>query len=405
MKGSVERFLQDRLEWFSVSRVCFVEAAMGAAGDMLVAGLLDSGASRERVMGAMEAAGELGDVEVVIREVEKQGVRGTRVEVSSTDREERSLDEVLDYLDTVDLPGAVMGTARNVFRRLGAAEEEVHGDAVFHRVGAADAVADVLGASAAYHDLGLDGAQVLVGPVCVGGGTTAEGYPVPGPAALNLLRDAELEWRGGPFETELLTPTGAALLAELCDGSTGYAPSMVTERVGVGAGSKDLERPNVVRVVLGRSRDLAPDQLVFLETAVDDATGEEISFAVKRSMEEGARDASVIDMDMKKGRKGQLVRVAAKPGDAERLAETLYRELGTLGVRHYPVEHRLIASREVRTVEIELKGETEPVRVKVATGPDGVESAAAEYDDAEALAEKHGVPLRRVMRLAERQVR
>jgi len=364
-----------------VVNVCFIEGRSGAAGDMLVAALLDAGASRDRVLRAMGEASGPGDVEVeVSREVDND-VQASRVWVESKDDRERRLDEVLEFLDTVDLPGGVLGTARGVFERLGKAEEEVHGEAVFHRVGAADAVADVLGASMAYHDLGLGEAHVAVGPISVGGGETVEGYPVPGPAVVNVLMEAGLEWRGGPFETELLTPTGAALLAEMCDSSVRFPPSMVTEAVGIGKGSKELDRPNVVRVFIGESRELSPDEICVLETAVDDATGEEVSYAVDRVLDSGGLDASVLSMGMKKGRTGLLVRVLCRPGDAAELSEVLVRELGTLGVRQYPVEHRHIAEREIGEVDVEVGGAVESVGVKVASVGDEVVDVSAEFDD------------------------
>lgn len=371
----------------------------------MTSALLDAGASRERVLGAMGLASGLGEVDVGVFEDCRDGVRCLRVEVDNADDSVRSLDDVLGFLGGLELPQEVLSTAEGVFERVGRAEERVHGDTVFHRVGAADGVADVLGASAAYHDLGLSDASVAVGPVCVGGGRTAEGYPVPGPATLEILSEAGLEWCGGPSETELLTPTGAALLAELCDRSVRFPPSTVTEGIGVGGGSKELKRPNVMRVFLGEFRELSPDQLCFLETAVDDATGEEVSFTVKRLLSEGALDASVIPMGMKKGRTGYLVRVAARPGDASSLSGVLVDELGTLGVRQYPVEHRHLVERKVEGVEVVLGGEKEMVEVKVAKGPSGVIDVSAEYDDCEELAEKHGIPLRRVMRIAEEAAR
>lgn len=368
----------------------------------MTAALLDLGASMDRVLEAMDLASGLGDVEVEVEETSTHGVRCLRTRVMSTDDEERGLDEVLHFLNSLELPENVVTTSKAVFETLGEAEEEVHGEALFHRVGAADAVADILGASTAFHDLGLGDAAVLAGPVSAGGGRTAEGYPVPGPATMEILRESELEWRGGPEETELLTPTGAALLAEFCSRSVDFSPTMVTEEIGVGQGAKELKTPNVLRLFLGRSRELSPDQICVLETAVDDATGEEVSYAVQALLDSGALDANVLNMGMKKGRTGYLVRVLSRAGEADELSELLVEELGTLGVRQSPIEHRRIAEREIREVELELGAEVERARVKVALGRMGrVLDVSAEYDDAERLAKKHDIPLRRVMKLVE----
>ncbi|PSP69938.1 nickel pincer cofactor biosynthesis protein LarC [Halobacteriales archaeon QH_8_67_27] len=305
-------------------------------------------------------------------------------------------------------PSSVERDALAVFELLGEAEASVHGTDLetthFHEVGADDAIADVVGVALLLDDLDVE--RVVTTPVSAGGGevTMSHGtYPVPAPAVVELAERADWSLRGGPIDRELLTPTGAALLAHFAEGVDSL-PALDVTASGYGAGGYDLERhPNVLRALVGGERGgLSRDAITVLETNLDDATPEVLGGLHESLSEAGARDVSVIPATMKKSRPGHLVKVVVKPEDAERVARRLAAETGTLGVREHGAGHRWIADHEVRPVQIEVGSETYEVDVKLGLDDEGtVFDVSAEYDDAAAVARETDLPVREVVRRAE----
>ena len=320
----------------------------------------------------------------------------------------RTYAEVVELVEGMELPSSVERDALAVFELLGEAEASVHGTDLetthFHEVGADDAIADVVGVALLLDDLGVE--RVVTTPVSAGGGevTMSHGtYPVPAPAVVELAERADWSLRGGPIDRELLTPTGAALLAHFAEGVDSL-PALDVTASGYGAGGYDLERhPNVLRALVGGERGgLSRDAITVLETNLDDATPEVLGGLHESLSEAGARDVSVIPAMMKKSRPGHLVKVVVKPEDAERVARRLAAETGTLGVREHGAGHRWIADREVRPVQIEVGSETYEVDVKLGLDDEGtVFDVSAEYDDAAAVARETDLPVREVVRRAE----
>jgi hypothetical protein len=296
-----------------------------------------------------------------------------------------------------------------VFRRLGEAEATVHGvdldETHFHEVGADDAIADVVGVCLLLADLDVD--RVVTTPVAVGGGSVEMShgtYPVPAPAVVEIAASADWEIRGGPVESELLTPTGAAVLAEIADG-VDTLPSLRVRASGYGAGTKSFaDHPNVLRAIVGDGGErLVHDEITVLETNLDDASPEVLGGLQESLAAVGARDVSILPATMKKSRPGHLVKVVTKPEDAERVAHRLAVETGTLGVREHGAGHRWIADRVVEPVMIDVDGQSYEVGVKIASTADGdVYDVSAEYDDAAAVARETELPIREVLRRAER---
>jgi uncharacterized protein (TIGR00299 family) protein len=290
---------------------------------------------------------------------------------------------------------------------LAEAESKVHGSArggTFHEVGARDALADIAGSCAALQSLGVE--RVLSLPVSVGGGfvTSSHGLlPVPGPAALEILRKFRIPWRGGPAEVELLTPTGAALLACLVDEFLTQLPLIAVERVGYGAGERDLAQPNAMRamVVEIMGEHLGADRVVQLETNVDDVTGEVLGNLLELLMESGALDVSVVPILMKKGRSGSAIRAIAREDDKERISRLMMRETGSLGVRVFPLLHRYVAERETLEVEVAIQGRSWRAAAKASRLDDEVLGYKPEYEDCRRIARETGLPLREVMRRVE----
>jgi uncharacterized protein (TIGR00299 family) protein len=320
----------------------------------------------------------------------------------------RSFDEVLAVVDDLAIPESVAADARATFELLAEAEAAVHGAEAatveFHEVGADDAIADVVGAALLLDDLDVD--QVVTTPLAAGGGeaTFAHGtYPVPVPAVVELAARADWDLVGGPVDSELLTPTGAAILAHHADGVDAL-PGMRVDATGYGAGSKRFEgRPNVLRATLGTTRGrLRREPITVLETNLDDATPEILGSLQDSLADAGARDVTVVPTTMKKSRPGHLVKVVVAPEDAQRVARRLAEETGTLGVRSTGVAHRYATERRIESVQVAVDGTDHAVDVKVATDEAGERvDVSAEYDDAAAVARDTDLPVREVMRRAE----
>ena len=320
----------------------------------------------------------------------------------------RSYPEVIGIVSDMALDPEVERNALRIFEVLGEAEAAVHGTDVesthFHEVGADDAIADVVGAALLLADLAPE--RVVTTPLATGGGEVEMShgrYPVPTPAVIEIAAEADWPLRGGPLERELLTPTGAAILAVYADGVDSL-PSLSLSASGYGAGGYDLgERPNVLRALVGdEAGSLVRDEIRVLETTLDDAAPELLGDLHDSLRGVGARDVAVLPATMKKSRPGHVVQVIVKPEDAERVARRLATETGTLGVRDTGARHRWIAEREVRATEIEIDGRTHAVGVKIASDSQGaVYDVSAEYDDAAAVARETDLPVREIMRRAE----
>jgi len=311
----------------------------------------------------------------------------------------------------MDLSPAVHGDAAAIFELLAEAEAAVHGTTVeeihFHEVGADDAIADIVGTCLLVADLGID--RVVTTPLSTGDGEVEMShgtYPVPTPAVVELAERADWSLRGGPVEAELLTPTGAAILAHLAEGVDSLPPMRV-DGSGYGAGGWTFpDRPNVLRATVGETRGgLDREAITVLETNLDDAPPELLGGLQTTLPEAGALDVSVVPLTMKKSRPGHLVKVVCRPEDAQRVARRLAEETGTLGVREHGAGHRWIAERESASVTITVDGTTHELSVKVASADGDVYDVSCEYDDALAVAAETDRPVRTIMRLAEQAAR
>ncbi len=382
----------------------------GASGDMTIAALIDLGADAGRIKDAMEGAA---DVEVEVSKTTKKGIAATAINVSTKKEGSMKLSEIIRRISSLNLPDDVISNAISVFNILGKAEAKVHGETLeelhFHELGQEDAIADIVGACTGFHDLGLEGRRIYCTPISIGMGFIefSHGkFPVPAPAALEILKEYSLPWKYGPVEGELLTPTGAALLAHFVN-ERGECPPMTAEKIGYGAGNMESHAPNVLRIISGDIDDaLITDRIEVLETNVDDVTGQVLGNLIDELLAAGALDVAVIPATMKKGRSGHIIQVIAKPADSERLARKIIEETGSLGVRMIPIKHRLIAQREMGEVEITIKGRVFPVAVKIARDLRGVLlNISTEFEDCKKASQASGIPVRDVIRLAEERAR
>ncbi len=312
----------------------------------------------------------------------------------------RGLKEILKILESSDLPAPVRTQAAAVFERIGKAESRVHGiplEAVhFHEVGALDSIVDITGVCLGLHLLGVK--EVWCSTPTVGSGFVhgAHGQiPLPAPATIEILKDIPIRQRESGFE--LTTPTGAALTAALGRGF-GPMPPLTVRQVGYGAGDdRPGPVPNVLRLILGERSAAGGeiDRVVALETNVDDMSPQWIGYLVDRLLEAGALDVTVTPSGMKKSRPAHEIRVLAPLGGDGPLAEILFRETTTFGIRRFEVE-RLVLDRSFETVETPWGS----IRIKVGRRAGQVLSTSPEYEDVQKAARAAGVPFKEVHRRA-----
>jgi pyridinium-3,5-bisthiocarboxylic acid mononucleotide nickel chelatase len=379
-------------------RIAHIEPFSGASGDMLLGALVDAGLSPAGLLAVLDGLGLDGwtlGAEPLIR----GGLAATGVKIVVDEGEpRRRWADIRSLLAAARLPDAVRQRALATFRRLALAESRIHrvpvDDVVFHEVGGLDALIDIVGVCAGFHLLGIQ--RVTSAPVAHGTGTVETEHgtlPVPAPAVLALLEGAPVY--GVDEQAELCTPTGAALLAEWTL-AWGPLPSMRLRTAGYGAGSRDLRRPNVLRVVVGDA--IAPgdiEPLTVLEATVDDMAGELTPVVLDALRTAGARDAWARQVLMKKGRPGVELVCLADAAHVDGVRAALFRQSTTLGVREYHV-HRRTLEREHATVMVE----GQPVRVKLGRLDGRVVNVAPEFDDCSAVAEATGTAVKTIMELA-----
>ncbi|WP_407394074.1 nickel pincer cofactor biosynthesis protein LarC [Methanobrevibacter sp.] len=374
----------------------------GIAGNMLIGAFVDLGADADKLKEIMEKSAEpFGKVDVSFTKVTKHGIESTFCNVEMLEEKSSiSYPNFISKIKELNLDDNVKETSVKVFERIAKAEAKIHGKTIetihFHEVGASDAVADVIGSIYAYYSLGLDDEKVIGLPIAVGGGRvkTAHGIiPVPAPAVVEILKEAKII--GGPVDSELATPTGAAIYMELCDEIKEFIPQIKPEKTGYGAGMKDFDHPNVLRII--KSSDIIEnDEIDVIETNIDHLTGEEIGYLFDKLLEAGARDVSITPIIMKKNRQGSLLKVISKKENREKIIESIFKETGSLGIRIAPNIHRGIAKREFEKKTFDIAGEEYEVTFKIGYVNGEVISKRPEYEDLKKIAEDSGLPLREI---------
>jgi pyridinium-3,5-bisthiocarboxylic acid mononucleotide nickel chelatase len=314
----------------------------------------------------------------------------------------RSLSKIEEIIRGADLANGVKTIALRAFQLLGNAEAKIHNVPVetihFHEVGAVDAIADIVGVAAGCHWLQVE--RWICSPLNVGGGHVhcAHGkFPVPAPATLELMRDLPIYSSG--VQKELVTPTGAALLRAL-DVTSSVFPAMTVGATGYGAGSKEIAgEPNVLRLVVGEStfeaNRVPKGRVGIIETTIDDATPELLSYVADCLLAAGASDVYRTPIQMKKGRAGIQLTILCSPDRAEGLQKLVFLETTTLGLRYREEEKKSLV-RSFATVETEWGN----IRIKVGLLNSEVVNYAPEYEDCRAIAERYAVPLKQVMQAA-----
>jgi uncharacterized protein (TIGR00299 family) protein len=423
-----------------MSRLLYFDCFSGISGDMVLGALIDAGLPLQdlrRALGSLAMAG----CDVSAKRVLRAGLSATKFGVhesddsssrQSTERQapiarraaqsphqtpgtlhdddhhhpgqkhehpHRSLAEIFVLIDRSALSHAGRDRAKGLFRRLAEAEAAIHQTPVetvhLHEVGALDSIIDIVGAVFALEWLNAD--RIVCSPLNVGGGTvhSAHGeFPVPAPATVKLLGDAPIY--GGTVQKELVTPTGA-LIATAYASSFGPVPAMTVEQVGYGAGERDNpDTPNVLRVLIGRASDRpGAERVVVIECEIDDMNPQLFGVAMDRLYAAGALDVFYVPVQMKKNRPGTLLTVIARPERRTALADVIFRETTTIGLRHHEVERECLR-REVLNVETPVG----TVRFKLAWRDGRIVNAVPEFEDCARLATASNMSVKDVQAIA-----
>jgi hypothetical protein len=382
-------------------KIAYLDCLSGISGDMTLAALIDAGVDLAAVNSGIASLG-LPEVKLGTSEVKRKGFRGLHLTVEhSPEHAHRHLHHITDMIDGSQLTGRQKDLAKRIFTRLGEAEAKVHGVTIrkvhFHEVGAVDSIADIVGAAIGWDLLGVD--RIYCSPIPTGRGTITIAHgtcSIPAPATAELLQGIPLA--ESHIAAELTTPTGAAIAATLVD-QFGPVPAMKIDRIGYGAGTRDLEQqPNLLRLFVGEAMDgLGADQIWVVETNLDDVSGEVIGFATTKLLEAGALDVYTTAIQMKKNRPGVTLTVLCQPPLLEKVERILFRETGTLGVRRWPASrHKL--ERKPHQVETEFGVVVGKLGWIAGQEP----SFSPEYESCSRIARERDVPLKDVYEAAQK---
>ena len=373
----------------------YLDASSGVSGDMCLGALIDLGVDptlfRERMAGLRLP------VEIGVHRVRRGGFAAVKVdvEIKRHDHLERTFADVERIIARSRFAPAVKDRALTVFKRLFEAEAKVHGGHLknthLHEAGADDALIDVVGTAFLLDELEVG--QVHCSPLNVGSGwvQTSHGrLPVPPPAVAELLKKAPVysAW----VESELVTPTGAAIVAALAE-TYAKLPELIYDKIGRGAGTKEFpEIPNILRAYYGDAAAFEAGRSVYVvEATVDDASPQLLAYFLERAFEEGALDASLAPVVMKKNRLGTKLQVLVEAGRLDGLVESIFRETTSIGVRYYPVGRRVL-ERSFETVKVG----GEKIGVKLASLDGRTLNVQPEYDDLVRAARRSGTPLKEI---------
>jgi pyridinium-3,5-bisthiocarboxylic acid mononucleotide nickel chelatase len=383
-------------------RVVYFDCFAGVSGDMIIGAQLDLGVDLGSLKEQLSSL-ELDGYELNARRVQRSGIAASKFDVEVDQRQQpaRSLADILSIITASSLSDITRARSIAVFERLAGAEARVHGttpDKVhFHEVGAVDSIVDTVGAMIGFELLGVE--QFFCSPLRLGSGLiqTEHGQlPIPAPATAELLQGAPVY--AGAIEGEFVTPTGAAIVATLCE-QFGALPRMSIAKVGYGAGSRDpKDFPNALRLMMGETEKAgeeltkvcaASDEMVcVVETNIDDMNPQVYGFVMERAFALGALDVFMIPLQMKKDRPAVLMTILCKPESTETMIDLLLVETTTLGVRYYHSNRRVL-DRVIETVDTEFG----PVRIKVARDGARTLHFQPEYEDCARLAIVSKTPL------------
>jgi uncharacterized protein (TIGR00299 family) protein len=393
----------------TASRILYLDCFSGIAGDMVLGALLDAGLPFDELKAALGSLA-IDGYDISAERVLRAGVSATKFRViehpapgtqhpAPSGHPHRHLKSIYNLIDRSGLSADGRARAKELFQRLGEAEAAIHQMPIekvhLHEVGALDSIIDIVGAVFALEWVGAE--RIVCSPLNVGGGMvqSAHGlFPVPAPATLRLLRDAPVY--SGATQKELVTPTGA-LLATSYASAFGPMPQMTVETIGYGAGDRDHSgSPNVLRVVIGRAAERpAGDRVVVIECEIDDMNPQIFGVVMDRLYAAGALEVFYVPVQMKKNRPGTLLTVVAAPDKKPALADVIFRETTTIGLRHFEVDRECLR-REIVSIDTPLGA----IRFKLAWRDGRIVNAVPEFEDCARIAATGNLSVKEVQAIA-----
>lgn len=377
-------------------KIAYFDCFSGISGDMFVGALLDAGLEFEKLKAELSKL-NLSDYEISSQKVVKQNIASTKFDVTFPEQHaHRHLRHLNEMVENSGLAAPVIEKAKDIFRKIAEAEAKIHDMPVekvhFHEVGAIDTIVDVVGAIVGLELLGVE--KVFASPLNVGSGfvTFSHGrFPVPAPATSEILKGVPTY--SNETKGELVTPTGAAIITALASGF-GDMPNMTTESIGYGAGSKDLEQPNVLRVFIGEAADteqLQTDSVSVIETNIDDMNPQIFGVVMEKLFEAQALDVFLTPIYMKKNRPGTRLTVLCRHEQESALARMIIEETTAIGVR-IRRERRLILERSIDTIDTPYG----KVRVKRSLRGGETVNISPEFEDINRIAQEKGIPFKKI---------
>lgn len=375
-------------------KIAYFDCFSGISGDMIVGSLLDAGLDFSELENEIKKLG-LKNVGIKASKIVKQNIASTKFDVIYEEQKHhRHLKDLNDMVENSTLDAEVIETAKKVFMKIAVAEAKIHDMPLekvhFHEVGAVDTIVDVVAALAGFKKLGIE--KVYCSQLNVGSGfvTFSHGkFPVPAPATAEILKDVPSY--STDSKGELVTPTGAAIITAIAD-SFGDMPLINTSAIGYGAGSKDFEHPNVLRLFIGEAGDqMLPEDIYVIETNIDDMNPQWYDHIMDRLYTEGALEVFLSNIQMKKNRPGTKLTILAKPASKEKLINIIFRETTSIGVR-IRKEEREILKREAGIINTPY-GE---VKVKTAWYNGQKVNFKVEYDDLKHMAINNKMTLKQI---------
>ena len=387
-------------------KMLYFDCFSGISGDMIIGAFIDLGLDTDFLKKELKKL-NLKNYKIEAKKIVKGGISATKfdiVEVHKHNHEERNLRVINKIIDNSKFDNETKTTIKKIFLKIAAAEAKIHNKPVnkvhFHEIGAVDTIIDVAGAVIGFKKLNID--KIYCSKLNVGTGFVefSHGkFPVPAPATAEILKNVPVYHND--TEAELVTPTGAAIITALAE-SFGEMPSMKVEKICYGAGTKDLGQPNVLRVFVGEIVDNEIDEIEkinVIETNIDNMNPEIYPYVVEKLIADGALDAYLTDIIMKKGRPAVKLSVLAKTKDADKLCRIIFDETTTLGVRIFSAD-KLMLNREIKTVNTKYG----KIKVKISKLNGEIKNIMPEYEDCKRIAEKHEIALKEVFEKVKKLV-
>ena len=375
-------------------KIAYFDCFSGISGDMIIGAFIDLGLDVNFLKKELEKL-NLRNYKITAKKIVKNGISATKFDVivDKHSHEERNLKEINEIIDKSELGNETKNTIKKIFHKIASAESKIHNKPIdkihFHEIGAIDTIIDVAGAVIGLKKLGIK--KIYCSKLNVGTGFVdfSHGrFPVPAPATAEILKDVPVY--NNDIEAELVTPTGAAIITSLAE-KFGQMPAIKVEKIGYGAGSKDLEQPNVLRVFLGEADEMQNEIINVIETNIDNMNPEIYPYVIEKLIENGALDAYLTNIIMKKGRPAIKLTVLAELKDTDKLCNIIFDEATTLGVRIYPAAKKKL-DREIKKVKTKYGN----VKLKVSKLNNEIKNITPEYEDCVKIAKKYKIPLKKV---------